>query len=373
LIALALAALLCSGCMHAPSAPRLRVLDAAFDRCASELPPGEGLALRMEALDFVWAQARGTGADPAQTLRIASITKTFVAAAALRLVDQGRLGLDDPIGPLLPAALADALRADGYDLSRITVRMLLNHTAGLFDYAEHPDFQTRVMNDPGHIWTREEQVVFATAHGDPLAAPGERFAYSDTGYILLGAVIETITARPMAAAVRDLLDFDRLALAHTWFETLEPAPRNAPGRARQFVEALNVQAIHASADLFGGGGLISTQEDLARFFRALFGADILRAETRATMMQASPQSLALGGEDLGGEGYGMGLGLHTVDGVACYGHGGFWGVLAWHCPALDLTVTGFVTNTNQRRLLAACVDDALRAAIGPSARIGPSP
>jgi D-alanyl-D-alanine carboxypeptidase len=362
--------------MHTPSAPpHLRVLDAAFDRCVSGLPPGEGLALRLEAPDFVWAQARGAGVHPAQTLRIASVTKTFVAAAVLRLVDQGRLGLDDPVGPLLPAALADALRADGYDPSRITVRMLLNHTAGLYDYAEDPDFQARVANDPGHVWTREEQVAFAMAHGDPLAAPGERFAYSDTGYVLLGGVIETITARPMAAAVRDLLGLDRLGLVHTWFETLEPAPRNAPGRVRQFVDALDVQSIHASADLFGGGGLISTQEDLARLFRALLGAKILRAETLAAMMQASPQSLASGGEGLGSGGYGMGLGLHTVDGVACYGHGGFWGVLAWHCPAPDLTVTGFVTNTSQRGLLAACVDDALRAAPGPwpSARIGPLP
>jgi len=306
----------------------------------------------------VWAQARGASVDPAQTVRIASVTKTFVAAATLRLVDEGRLSLDAPIGPLLPGPLADVLRADGYDLTRITVRMLLSHTAGLFDYAEHPGFQARVMNEPGHVWTRDEQVAFAMDHGDPLAPPGERFAYSETGHLLLGALIETVTAQPMPTAVRALLALDRLGLSHTWFETLEPAPRAAPDRARQRFGTLDVQSIHPSADLFGGGGLVSTLADLTRFLRALSKGDILHRDTLAAMKTPSSQSMGSTGA-----GYGMGLSTRTVENCTCYGHGGFWGVVAWHCPAIDLTIAGFVTHTNHRQALAALMDDVVRLVI----------
>jgi len=357
----ALLILLCAGCTHAPSSPPLSsALEATLDRYASGLPPGEGISLRVEAEghDLVWAQARGANVDPAQAVRIASITKTFVDAAALRLVDEGRLSLDAPIGPLLPGPLADVLRADDYDLTRITVRMLLSHTAGVFDYAEHPGFLARVMNEPGHVWTRDEQVAFAVDHGDPLAPPGERFAYSDTGYVLLAALMETVTAQPMPTAVRALLDLDRLGLSHTWFETLEPTPRAASNRARQYIGALDVQSIHPSADLFGGGGVVSTPADLTRFFRVLFNGDILHRETLTAMKTPSSQSMASSGA-----GYGLGLSTRTVENCICYGHGGFWGVMAWHCPAIDLTIAGFVTQTNHRQALAALMEDVVRLVI----------
>ena len=353
----ALATMLAGGCVHgSPPSPPAAALGTMIDEQASALSPGTGLVLRVEAppLNLAWAQARGDSADPAQAFRIASVTKTFVAAAVLRLVENGRLDLNAPIEPYLPADLADLLKSDGYDLSRMTVRMLLGHTAGLYDYAEDPAFQSRVMNEPGHVWSRKEQVAFAVEHGDPIAAPGERFAYSDTGYILLGSIIETVAGQTMAEAVRALLDFERLGLAATWFEDLESAPAKAPGRAQQRIGAFDVLSIDASADLFGGGGLISTTSDLTRFFQALLQGDVLREPSLAAMMQPSAQSQAAGQE-----GYGMGLNLHTVNGVDCFGHGGFWGVLVWSCPSRDLTVAGFVTNTTERAVLTDATEAAL--------------
>jgi len=73
---------------------------------------------------------------------------------------------------------------------------------------------------------------------------------------------------------------------------LEPAPRAALNRARQFIGALDVQSIHPSADLFGGGGLVSTLADLSRFLRALFNGDILRRDTLSAMQTPSSQSIA---------------------------------------------------------------------------------
>lgn len=307
-----------------------------------------------------WRRASGADLMGNETVRVASITKMFVATATLRLVDQRRLRLDDPIGPLLPPEFTDALQSDGYDLARINIRMLLAHTSGLFDYAEHPDYQARIMAEPGKVWTRAEQLAFAMDNGAPLAAPGERFAYSDTGYILLGAILETVTGQPMATAVRDLVGFDRLGLRHTWFESLEPTPLNAPPRARQRIAGLAVEAIHPSADLFGGGGLVSTTADLARFLAALLGGEVLRPDTLAQMTHPTPQSLR-SGQTL----YGLGIGVREVGHARCFGHGGFWGVVAWCCPTPGVTAVGFVTDTEGKGTLADVHQSVLEIATRP--------
>jgi D-alanyl-D-alanine carboxypeptidase len=88
------------------------------------------------------------------SLRIASVTKTFVAAAILRLLEQGRLELDDAIARLLLPASRGILREGGYDPGAITVRMLLAHTSGLYDYAASPAFFERIAGDPAHRWSR---------------------------------------------------------------------------------------------------------------------------------------------------------------------------------------------------------------------------
>lgn len=368
-----LVAIAMSGCMHAPSrspppnAALTISLDAAMDRAAASLPGDRGLALRVEAprLNLVWAAARGDGASADRTVRVASLTKTFVAAATLRLVEQGQLQLDDPVGPLLSASIGARLAGDGYDLDRVTVRMLLTHTAGVFDYAQHPLYLARVLSDPAHIWTREEQIAFAVDHGAPVGASGELFAYSDTGYLLLGDILERATGRPLAEAVSRLLRLEDYGISHTWFEGLVAEPFDAPARARQGVGALGASEIHPSADLFGGGGLLSTPADLARYLRLLLHGDILCADTVRMMMAPTPQSLAAGGG-----GYGMGLARRSVAGEDCYGHGGFWGVVAWYCPGVDLAVVGFVSNTDQIVALGLLMDEVLRLCLDASSNPG---
>ena len=123
-----------------------------------------------------------------------------------------------------PRALVDAIERDGYDATAITLRHLLQHTSGLYDYASDVDFQVQVLGEPSRRWTREEQVRLAMLEGDPLGEPGEVYAYSDTGYVLLGDVIERATGGTLGAAYRDLLRFDVLGLDSTWLEQVEPEP-----------------------------------------------------------------------------------------------------------------------------------------------------
>lgn len=350
---------------------------------APQKPPSAILLVLAPQLGLDWTRAvAGAAHDesaplrPDGTLRIASNTKAYVAAAVLRLVEDGRLDLDASIDRVLQPASVATLRAGGYRPQAITVRMLLQHTSGVYDYAGDESFIARGMQDPARRWTRAEQLEWAMSAGRPYGAPGEVFHYGDTGYILLGEVLEVVTGQPMPAAIRSLLDFDRLGLDATWFETLEPGPAAAPPRLLQHSEGMDAALIDASVDLFGGGGLVSTLPEMARFHRALLQGEVFtKAATLASMLEPSPQSRASGGD-----GYGMGLArLRPANGVDCYGHAGFWGTELWHCPSVDVTVAGAVTDSGafeaQARMMRRALELALdRDRLATAAtRAGPSP
>jgi D-alanyl-D-alanine carboxypeptidase len=313
----------------------------------AQAAPAPGLALALEGPQGrrAWAagyrdRSRRAPLLPDSPVRIASVTKTFLAAALLRLAEDGRLDLDAPVSDLLSGETRALLEADGYQPAAITTRQLLAHTAGIADHWGMDLYQLQARYWPGKRWTRQEQLRFAMRHGDPVGAPGERFAYSDTGYLLAAEVLERASGLPMAQAVRTLLGFERLGLGSTWFETLEPPPAGAQPMAMQFIGWQNGSAIHASFDLHGAGGLVSTAPDLARFFAALGSGKVFQAtETLTVMATPTPQSLA------SGSGYGLGLSTLVIGAQTCHGHGGFWGHIAWVCPESGTAGAAFVTDT----------------------------
>lgn len=295
--------------------------------------------------------ARGA-ADPrtgraftaATPVRVASNTKTAVAATVLRLWEQGRIDLDASVGPLLDPGLDACLRSDGYDTRRITVRQLLSHSAGLYDHGSDPRYVEAVMADPGHVWTRDEQIGLMVAYGDPQGEPGAAFRYSDDGYILLGDIVERITGLDLAAAVRRELRLDRLGLRETWWEVKEPAPRFGPARARQFIGPADASDIHASMDLYGGGGLVMSARDLARFFAALFGGRVFdRPETLREMLRKGPHQ--------GVDAYRLGIFVEAEGVREIYWHSGFWGTAAYYDPASRTAVAGATLNQEEYRKL----------------------
>lgn len=291
------------------------------------------------------------------TMRIASVTKSFVAAAVLRLVEQQHVALDDPLPLLLRPDTLALLRTGGYRVDAITLRMLLAHTSGIADFATPAVFEREVLTQPRRRWTRAEQLRIAVEQGCPLAPPGAAYAYADSNYSLLGEALEVITGESMARAVRSLGGIAQLGLRHTWFESLEAAPADAPARLAQHYAHYLVADFDASTDLYGGGGLVSTLDDLARYIRALVRGELFTQRTTAALMQrASPQSEAAGGMP-----YGLGLELLSVDGVHCAGHTGFWGVAAWHCATHDITLTAAVSRTEHKGALTRVLQDTLRA------------
>ncbi|MBA3692749.1 MAG: beta-lactamase family protein, partial [Acidobacteria bacterium] len=272
--------------------------------------------------------------DPHHVFRVASVTKTFTAASILRLYEEGKIKLDNPISDYLPKEYAELLENDGYQTNQITVRHLLTHTSGIHDYAQDPQYFAAVRNDPKHRWTRMEQVQSAMKWGKPHFESGKGYHYSDTGYVLLGEIIERLSGLSLAEAFRALLDFKKIGLDETYLETLEPAPAGVKPLSHPYFEGMDVIEVDASHDLYGGGGLISSTEDLARFFRALLTGKVFKkSSTLETMLVVPPTN-----ESFRGGANGMGIFRRNIAGNVCWGHTGFWGTSAYHCPAADVTI-----------------------------------
>lgn len=271
-----------------------------------------------------------------ETLRIASQTKTFTAVAILRLVEEGLLDLDASVAGLLTPALVETLERGGYQPQSITVRQLLNHTSGLPDHSLDAGYQAAIVAEPLRQWTAQEQVEWGAVRMSKRGAPGEAYVYSDTGYVLLGDVIQRATKKNLAAAVRSLLDYDAIGLNETWFETLEPAPADAPTQAEQFAGGQPTSMVNPSFDLYGGGGIVSTLEDQAVFLRALFAERVFKKPGTLEIMTTVPDTNR---NPRSGDGYALGIVRATVDGVICWGHSGFFGSSGYHCPDADITVT----------------------------------
>lgn len=329
-----------------PSSPRLPVSSerlgeaVAPDRGLAVFVTGAGQALPLNA-GIGYADADAKRPMTADTpLRIASNTKTFVAASALRLWELGKLDLDSPIGPLLTPALDALVRADRFDTAKITLRQLMSHSAGFYDHGSDPKYLGSIAKNPAHRWTREEQVRKSIEWGDPVGKPGERFRYSDTGYILLGDIVERASGEPLPKAVRRLLKLDDLGMSADYWEIAETPPAGAAPRARQFLGPQEGTQWSATLDLYGGGGLVMSAHDLAVFFAALFEGRVFdRPETLAAMQWQGPHR----NSDM----YRLGLFAETVEGKTYYWHGGFWGTIVYYSP-------------DTRRSAAVVTTDAVR-------------
>ncbi len=285
----------------------------------------------------VESQKRLTGHEP---LRIASITKTFVATAILRLWEEGKLSLNDPIAKYISEEHSRLIREGGYNPEDITIRHLLTHTSGLFDHGSSAQFMNHILDDPQRHWTRTEQIQGSMTWGLPVGKPGERYSYSDTGYILLGEVIEDVTRKSLGIALRELIDFEKQEMDDTWFEITEETPVHVAPRMHQYLDTIDTYDFHASLDLYGGGGIVATMEDLTDFYLGLFAHSIYtHTSTLDTMLayvsRSSPEKPKLD--------YRKGIWLQPYTGFDAWTHSGFWGVQVWYVPEFDTAIAIAVT------------------------------
>ncbi|WP_235783758.1 serine hydrolase domain-containing protein [Amycolatopsis orientalis] len=256
--------------------------------------------------------------------RVGSITKTFVAAAVMQQVEQGRIRLDAPIGGYLPH-LVPGERGD-----KITVRMLINHTSGLAEYLPYaypsfkawpslPDISAQSVDDNRFKQFRTadliEMGVKAPATGEPGSTPG---VYSNTNYLLLGELLERVTGTTAERYItRNVIE--RAGLRHTEF----PDGPWVKGPHSRMYEALfglvdppRDYSVYNMSWVMMGAGLVSTVEDLNRFFGKLLAGEIVNRSSLAQMQHTVPV-IAQNGQLID-----YGLGLHKAEIPGC---GTFWG------------------------------------------------
>jgi D-alanyl-D-alanine carboxypeptidase len=282
-----------------------------------------------------------------QPVLIASNTKTYVAVTILRLIEQGELKLEDPIFKYITNTSKIVLSEDGYDVYNITVRDLLSHTSGIFDYAETKAYLEKIIINPKHHWTRNEQIKFAMDLGEPLGNAGDVFGYSDTNYLLLTEVIESITNKAFHIAMRELIDYNALKLSATWFSSLETYPKDAKPMAYQYVSSagLNSYNVNHSFDLYGGGGLAATAKDLALFSQSVFTNKVFKNNKILQLLQtkANPKQPMEGN-------YYLGLTSVNYNNIKGYGHNGFWGTVVNYFPELNASIAVVVLEQDQKHL-----------------------
>lgn len=323
------------------------------------LPSASAIYITGAGIQYPFGMAHGFADESTQKkltvdtpFRIASNTKTFLAAAFLRLWEQDALSLDDDITKYLSANYQQTLLELGYDLKTITLRHLLSHSSGLFDHANEAYLED-VIKDPSHKWTREEQIARYAQQGFPIIPAGKRFIYSDTGYILLGDILSQFMRKDMATAVRELLHFQDLDLPQTWWEGLELQPKHPKVRARQFTGEHEGTHIDASMDAFGGGGLVMTTLELAKFTADLF-------EDRVYLHPSTLKEMKWQGSHTGAANYRLGLMTEETGIGTLYYHLGYWGSVAYYLPEKQIAIAGFTTQRNNREDLIAIIKEAFK-------------
>ena len=246
-------------------------------------------------------------------VRIGSNTKTFVAVVVMQMVQEGKVGLDEPIETYLPGLI----KGEGIDGSKITVRQLLQHTSGLPDFEETLFGTTDVFQYRYHYVTPRD--ILDSALSKPAQfEPGTQWKYTNTNYIVLGMLVERVSQRPVGEQIDERI-VKKLGLSHTYF----PAPGD------RSIKGTHPQGYHLSAEGkleditemdpawgWAAGAMVSTPSELNTFFQAVFDGRLLT--------QASIQEMKKGVDiGSGGRVYGLGIvGTPLSCGGTAWGHGG---------------------------------------------------
>ncbi|MFD8969359.1 serine hydrolase domain-containing protein [Streptomyces sp. NPDC059568] len=305
-----------------------RATQEALDAAVEEGVPG-ALA-RADDRAGTWNGAAGvadraTGRPrlPQDRFRVGSITKTFVATVLLQLEAEGKVDLDDTVDSVLPGVV----RGNGHDGRRITLRQLLNHTSGVFNYTEDEELQRKIFGDGFFehrydTWKPRELVDIALAHR-PNFAPGTSWSYSNTNFILAGMAVEKLTGRPYATEIERRI-LRPLGLRATTVPSTDARMPQPSGRAYSILIPDPAAPIHDVTELNpsvagAAGGMISNPADLNRFYSALLKGKLLPKQ----QLKEMKTTVSMGDEAPPTYRYGLGLQVQELScGETVWGHGG---------------------------------------------------
>ncbi|MFC1499816.1 serine hydrolase domain-containing protein [Candidatus Zixiibacteriota bacterium] len=344
-----LMAVTCSGCDSTEPSPSLRqqlqtALDEVFLTCDGQ---GISAAVILPGEDIWLGTVVAEGAVPMvpdNLFWIASITKTYTATVVLQLIEEGVLHFEDQLHQFLPTyAFVD---------SSITIRQLLNHTSGVADFPNHPQYDAMIDEDENRIWTPEE--IVTRMFFEPYCAPGERWRYSSGGYTLLGMVIEAVTGNLVSEEFRTRI-YEPIGLENTFLDcqdTITGEFASAWDYDDDLLIEFRVEDVERYAQTsvaFTSGGLFSTAEDVALFIHALFSRKEVIGQAMLDEMLDFITDLPV---DFGWLGSGMGTAIfrpEMVNGayaIGSAGQGAMFISATAYLPECDATVTVLLNSQN---------------------------
>jgi D-alanyl-D-alanine carboxypeptidase len=294
-------------------------LQTALDKAtkAQKIP---GATAAIDHAGCSWRGASGvadlpakTAAKPGDLFHLGSITKTFTAALLLKLRAEGKVSLESPVSTYVTGVP----RGDV-----MTVRQLLNHTSGLFDYTECDAFWDTVKANPAHVWAPQDLVALAATKA-PYFEPGQGWQYSNSDYIVAGMIVEKASGEPAAAALRSRI-LDPEQLGHTYLDGYEaPVPGLIHGYETDGKDFLDVTWSEDPSWAWTAGGLVSSSDDLSKFYRDLLGGKVLappELQEMKTMVSTTWPTIPE---------YGLGLAKRKFGARTAVGHeGGVWGFVS---------------------------------------------
>ena len=259
------------------------------DRGQVVLKKGYGLA------NMEW----GIPNRPDTKFRLGSISKQFTATLIMQLVEQGQIDLAAPVTRYLP----------GYPSrtgDRVTIHQLLNHTAGIVGYTEIPTFGATARNP--YTPTKFVDELFSKL--DLLFEPGTKFSYSNSGYFLLGAILERVTGQPYEKLLRERI-FAPVGMNDSGYDSTQPLlSKRAAGYDKRFDGSYVNTTYIDMTQPYAAGSLYSTVDDLYRWDRVLYTEKMLNAKSKERMFTPGLSN------------YGYGWEIRQKDGVTTIEHGG---------------------------------------------------
>lgn len=211
----------------------------------------------------------------------ASVGKTMTATVFGMLVDEGRISYDDKIKTWLEDNILEELFVlDGKDFSdQVTIQYLLRHTSGVACYFEDPVISGKTMielitDNPDLLFTPEDLIAFSRENQVPVGRPGQQFHYSDTGYDLLGLILEAIEGKPYSDILQERI-FEPLGMNDSYVMFYQDEPADILGI---YVNGIDLSETNALSIGWAAGGIVATMDDLLAFMVALATGDLVSDE-----------------------------------------------------------------------------------------------
>ncbi|WP_339916621.1 serine hydrolase domain-containing protein [Yeosuana marina] len=297
-------------------------------------------------IDIQLAESKEDSISMQSPFYTASVTKMLTATAIGILKDQKKLKFEDSIAQYLPDSLTNNLHIlEGKEYSRdITIAQLLQHTSGLPDYFTDdtidgsPNIINQLLVDTNKIWSPQEMIQFTKEKMKPRFIPGKGYHYTDTEYVLLALIIENVSGLSLDKFFQHYM-FQPLGMDGSYINLKSKPLKKQLPIAEFYVEDIALSSFRSLSADWGGGGLVSTTQDLIRFLKALNEDVIVKKETRLEMQNWTNESVGMQ--------YGFGIrkvafnSIYDTDSnLQLIGHNGSTASFLWYCPQLDTYITG---------------------------------